>query len=387
MRANDNKTEAIIPDGHPFGFFGDHGAALVLALSILAVLAILALTLSGQARAADPLDLADLGRAGLGEKSREIIVAQALAKRGRPPLEIGFVKELAAYGGDALAQAYLEMDAAVANQAESPLPPSSMKNMMAAGLSPSDLIKFSQSVNPETQKISEKVANQHRRVGGAAAVAAAAVTPTVAPAVAPAVPTTVAPTMDEGWAAPGTPIAEDGWAAPGTPIADEGWAEPKADAWAKPQGGEGNLNKAQANDGAIAGPKEPVKPKIAFAKPKDLRKIPQTLAPGQKADPARPLPEAPGPYWTRTPKGHGTFLGVTEEVKADGHRYEVNRNARGDRLGQEVLSRPSGHKVVRYYSQSPERALDGAEANDYGQGGEEFYGTETENDSANWYAD
>jgi hypothetical protein len=43
-------------------------------------------------------------------------------------------------------------------------------------------------------------------------------------------------------------------------------------------------------------------------------------------------------------------MGVEEVVKPDGHVYEVNSNGRKDRAGFEVLSRPSGHKVYRYFS-------------------------------------
>ncbi|MDR2366660.1 MAG: hypothetical protein LBF58_00895 [Deltaproteobacteria bacterium] len=291
--------------------------AVILSLVTFAVL-----TLAGPAWGAEPLDLAELGRRGLGERSREIIVSQSLANRGRPPLEIAFVEELAAYGGDPLALAYLEMDAGTADLAESPLPPASMRNMMAAGLSAEELIRFSHSVNPKRAK------------GDGTAAAATLGGPLVTAMVAGA--NAERPTEK--------------------PLAPEAPAiKPVTDAPA---------------------PRRP-----GLERPGDPRKVPQTLVPGQKADPARPLPEAPGPYWTRAPKGHGTFLGVTESVLADGHRYEVNANARGGRLGQEVLSRPSGHKVVRYFSSAPDKSQAGPAPNDFGSGGEEFYG------SPNYYAD
>jgi hypothetical protein len=63
-------------------------------------------------------------------------------------------------------------------------------------------------------------------------------------------------------------------------------------------------------------------------------------------------------------------MGVTEEVKADGHRYEVNTNARGGRLGQETLSRPSGHRVIRHYSASPKLAQASPPPNDFGRQGD-----------------
>ncbi|MDR2386681.1 MAG: hypothetical protein LBE80_03730 [Deltaproteobacteria bacterium] len=263
------------------------------------------------------MDLNDLKSKGLSDRSREIIVTQSLAQRARPPLEIEFIEELADYGGDVLAQAYLEMDAVTADQKSSPLPPSSMKNMMAAGLSPSELVKFSQSVNPQAS-VSEP--------NGAA-------------------------------------LAKSGPMVRAMSVASN--SEGPVEAPKAPVNPEFNQN--------LQPVAQPKKPQVAIQKPKDLRKIPQTLYPGQQADPARPLPEAPGPYWSRAPKGHDTFLGVTETVKADGHRYEVNTNAQGGRLGQEVLSRPSGHKVVRYYSMAPEKAQAAPAPNDFASESYEYY--------------
>ncbi|MDR1110608.1 MAG: hypothetical protein LBP92_07935 [Deltaproteobacteria bacterium] len=280
-------------------------------LPLLAAAILASLLQAATARGSEPLDLAELGRRGLGERSREIIVAQALSHRARPPLEIGFVLEMASYGGDDLAQAYLEMDAATSQEAASPLPPESMRNLMAAGLAPADLRSFADSSNPALNGQDEEQAP------------------------APAVP--VVTSLREG------PNAERPLERPSAPEAP----------------------------GSVA-PRAADRPTVvAAARPLDLRSVPQTLAPGQKADPARPLPEAPGPFWTRAPRGDGqAFMGVTEQVKADGHRFEVNTNARGGRLGQEVLGRPSGHKVNRSYSVRPEPAGE-ATANDFGLTGQD----------------
>jgi hypothetical protein len=43
-------------------------------------------------------------------------------------------------------------------------------------------------------------------------------------------------------------------------------------------------------------------------------------------------------------------MGVFDQVKADGHRYEVHTNARQGLMGQRVLSRDSGRKVVRHFN-------------------------------------
>jgi hypothetical protein len=323
MKTNQNPTQVKNPSNSSFRRAG-------ILWAIITVLAALwTLFLVSSIWAAEPVDLAELGRQGLGEASRRIIVTQSLAQRARPPLDLEFVKELAAYGGDDLALAYLEMDAATAKSAESPLPPTSARNMMAAGLAPADLIAFSKSLNP-------KLNNDDAEAQGGLAGPPAGAAVTEVMTVAEADTTTVAPT------APAAPKFE----------------------------------------GQPNGPGRPHQPQANFNKPKDLRRVPQTLVPGQKADPSRPLPEAPGPYWTRAPKGHETFMGVTETVKADGHRYEVNTNARGGRLGQEVLSRPSGHKVVRYFSQSPERAMAAPAPNDFG--GQSDYAYES---GDNYYED
>ncbi|MDR1608136.1 MAG: hypothetical protein LBT38_06980 [Deltaproteobacteria bacterium] len=102
----------------------------------------------------------------------------------------------------------------------------------------------------------------------------------------------------------------------------------------------------------VVAPARPEPPKAEpLPTPSQLRKIPQTLVPGQPADPSRPLPPNPSPYHIREPKGsNGVFLGVQEVKKPDGHVYQVNSNGRQGLQGYEVLSRPSGHKVYRHHS-------------------------------------
>jgi hypothetical protein len=306
--------------------------------------ALLTLAFCCQALAVQPLDLAELGRRGLGQKSRDIIVTQALTVRARPPLEIGVVLEMAAYGGDELARSYLEMDAKTNQMAESPLPPRSVRNLIAAGIPAEEIKAMIESAAGSDSSQAEKPAP----IASSPAVAetlsvAASDQPAEAPQ-APYEPYRPSFTVEDIAPAPAP--------APASPFA--------------------SVKEAIA-------PAPPAPPAVPQPpSPADLRKVPQSLAPGQSADPARPLPEPPGPYWTRMPEPGKRFMGVTDVVKADGHRYEVHTNARTGYLGQEVLSRASGHKVIRHFNSRPEppappRAPDSAAEDGYADGADGWF--------------
>ncbi|MDR1297649.1 MAG: hypothetical protein LBO05_09840 [Deltaproteobacteria bacterium] len=406
---------------------------LLLALGFLLVVP------NAPARADAPLDLAELARRGLGEKSREIVVTQTLARRGRPPLEIDFVMELVDYGGDDLARTYLVMDARTNRLRRAPVPPESMRKMMDASLPPREIMNLL--VSAERSQNSDQAARpgqtpartSPRAATGAAAASSAAplavagsgagrarTAPTGAhltasstfdgrtgivetdlmggqaplPAAPPAALETMSPTRAraenqtqararalapasdvaadvaaaEGWPAP--PAAQEWPAAapaaqewPDPPAAEEWPAAASAAQWPEPPAGAPRPLYRPDERAGYPGVAEAALREDKAPRPNDLRNVPQVLQPGQKADPARPMPVLPGPYWTRQPKGRGErFMGVTDQVKPDGHRVEVHTNARSGRLGQQVLGRESGRKVVRHYSMSPELALEGPDA-------------------------
>jgi hypothetical protein len=54
-------------------------------------------------------------------------------------------------------------------------------------------------------------------------------------------------------------------------------------------------------------------------------------------------------------------MGVTERELADGHLVEVHLNGSAQVLGQEVISRPTGHKINRYYSGRPDAPRSGSD--------------------------
>jgi hypothetical protein len=85
----------------------------------------------------------------------------------------------------------------------------------------------------------------------------------------------------------------------------------------------------------------------------------QDLRPGQAADPGSPLPPPPVPFDIRRQRTDGPWMGVTERELADGHLVEVHVNGSARVLGQEVISRPTGHKVNRYYSGRPDAPVSG----------------------------
>ena len=87
----------------------------------------------------------------------------------------------------------------------------------------------------------------------------------------------------------------------------------------------------------------------------------QDLRPGQSADPALRLPPPPVPYDIRRQRTDGPWLGVTERELADGHLVEVNLSGSAQFLGQEVISRPTGHKVYRYFTGRPDDPRSGTD--------------------------
>ncbi|MDR3204786.1 MAG: hypothetical protein LBV23_08590 [Deltaproteobacteria bacterium] len=282
--------------------------------AIIALAILFFLLLCGRSLAGTVLDFNELSRRGLSEKSREIIVAQALTVRARPPLEVSFILELASYGGDELARAYLEMDARTNQMSQSPLAPETIKSFMNAKMASSDLI----SMMEKTVTPSLKTAGSFKE-----------------------------------------------------PIKDDRQLEPSLARQSPPSAMVAQVNQPTDYEAMIAAtapqipalagqhnltPQAAVRANNNQSASAILRKTPQVLAPGQQADPSRPLPADSGPYWVRTPQPQDVFfMGVIDEVKADGHQYEVNSNARRGLLGQEALSRASGHRVVRHYNGQTKR--------------------------------
>ena|GEM_PF-3139561 len=98
--------------------------------------------------------------------------------------------------------------------------------------------------------------------------------------------------------------------------------------------------------------------------PAPVARIPsayQDLRPGQPADPALPLPPPPVPFDIRRQRTDGPWLGVTERELADGRLVEVHVSGSAQFMGQEVISRPTGHKVYRYYIGQPDAPRSGSD--------------------------
>jgi hypothetical protein len=241
-----------------------------------------------------------------------------LTVRARPPLEISFVLQMAEYGGDALAKAYLEMDARTNKMERSPLTPEAMRNLMSSGLTVEDLLLL---INSAGQSFPTAQASISEASGPSVLVTEGTNAPRpIEDPLPPLVPAT-SPTPYHAM------IAVTGPQIPGM----SGFSGPTV-------------------------PQAATYQTASAAREIDWRKVPQVLYPGQQADPARPMPEAPGPYWTRQPGPNDTFfMGVTDEIKDDGHRYEVHTNSHRGVMGQEVLTRPSGHKVYRYFNGNTEQ--------------------------------
>ncbi|MDR0547899.1 MAG: hypothetical protein LBI10_00575 [Deltaproteobacteria bacterium] len=264
------------------------------------------------------LDLEKWAKAGLPAAVRERMVIQSLSQRARPPLSGDFLLAIVRYGGEGLALRYMSLDSATENQKEAPLSPEVVSRLMSLGAPRADL-----------ERIIELAANQTDPSGP--------------------VPTPVA-------LRPVTEITVENL----DPVQTEIAGPQKSPSVQKP-----------------LAPEPPPSFKAATSPTREeLRRVPQTLVPGQPADPARPMPPAPGPYQIRKPQGsRGVFMGVQEEVKPDGHVYRINTNGRKEFLGAEVISRPSGHKIHRYFSGRTDQTRPDYPPKselDYGEIGEEW---------------
>ncbi|MDR1086207.1 MAG: hypothetical protein LBP22_15460 [Deltaproteobacteria bacterium] len=252
---------------------------------------VLGLPVSLAQGAEEVMDLEIWAQVGMPESLRQKMVIQSLSHRARPALSGDFILKMVRYGGENLALSYVQLDNDTAMENQAPISPQVMERLMDSGVPRSDI---------------EKIIQAAQSGGALNSQPAAAVVP-------------------ESLARKAEITQED--LEPIETVPPEAPAAPRA-------------------------PKIYPAPKFAEEPSKaSMRKVPQILYPGVPADPARPMPPQPGPYEIRKPRGsEGLYMGVTEAVKPDGHVYQVNSNGRRESQGFEVLSRPSGHKVHRFFS-------------------------------------
>lgn len=238
----------------------------------------------------EPVDLAALREAGLKNETLGRFLAQNLnGSRAAPQVDANLLSRLAAYGGDDLAAAYLELDRATANLPARDFSPEVVGQLMASRVAPENL----------SQLLSAEAARYQAPSAGSGDTVKPSVKaePIMAPPLPPARTTKV-----EIPAAPAAPAHQ------------------------------------------ILPPASPKRPETAY----------QDLRPGQAADPGSRLPLPYDTYDIRRQKADGPWMGVTERELPDGHIYEVNSIGTAKLVGLEVLSRPTGHKVYRYYTGNPD---------------------------------
>lgn len=272
---------------------------------------ILILSLSGPALAApayEPVDLMYMREAGMSNESIGRYLAQNLgAGRQAPPVEAELLMRLSRYGGDSLAVAYLDLDRATAAKPERTYSPEVVEQLINSGLAPDEL----------RRTLLEEAARE--TASDQASDSASA------PAAAPA------------------------------PAAERPSAPPRAPQMAR-------LDPPQAPE-----MKSPTLPR-----PQPPQRTYQELRPGQAADPASRLPVPYSTYDIRNERHDGQtrlrqrndggpWMGVMERELPDAHLAEVNSIGQVSLVGQEVFSRPSGHKVYRYYSGDPDYPRSGAD--------------------------
>ena len=274
-------------------------------------------------QAQEPVDLMTMQEAGLSSETLGRYLAQNLGgDRAAPPVDANLLTRLARYGGDPLAQAYLALDKQTIHLPAREFSPEVVDQLMASGVSSDELTKL---LNNEAARYA--AGESSIAVAGSLASSQAAIAPSAGdqPTVAPVAPKAPAKTAAPVMTAQVIP------------------PEPQVRFQNSP-------------------PRTPAQPQVGF----------QQLRPGQAADPGSPLPL---PYSTydvrygrqdgetrlRQRNDGGPWMGVMERELPDAHLMEVNSIGQVSQVGQEVFSRPSGHKVYRYYTGNPDNPYSGAD--------------------------
>ena len=272
---------------------------IILALGTLITLATVPSPLDA-ANDYEPTDLAILQGAGLTDETIGRYLAQNLqSSRKAPPIESALLAELGHHGGDSLVSAYLKFDANTAHQASREFSPEVIGYLVKSG-TPSDELKAILALENAIVKTQ---------------------TATTPPLVSET--TTILPLASEA-----TPPAQ--------PVPPS--IQPQKQATVVP---------TRPNTNQVASPS---RPEMGF----------QNLRPGQAADPAKRMAPPLSTYdIRRQPRDEGTWMGVTERMLPDGHVVEVNSIGYTAKVGQEVLSRPSGHQVYRYHTGNPDQPYSG----------------------------
>ncbi len=296
----------------------------------------------------EPIDLVSLQQAGLSSRSLGRFLAQNLdAERLAPQIEPAFLVGLAAYGGDDLAAAYLELDRATAHLAQRDFSPELIGQLMDAKMEPDKLSDLLRRQAGLFQKPVPSGLAEETEAAGLSQAEPQSLAPTERPRpVQPPQAPSLKAAQTVGQAASGDPSAV--WPKETPARRDLIPASPEPPR-VRPERQSPPLVQAEPAAAASAAP-APAKP----LSPRAPQLPPQELRPGQKADPARPLAEDRGPYEHRQAPEQGPWLGVDQRRLPDGHAVEIHRLGDGSQMGQTVESRPSGAKVQRYYVGQPD---------------------------------
>ena len=297
-------------------------------LIILTLLSISALILAPLAQAANEgaTDLLKLKEAGLSEETLSRFLAQNLSDRAAPQIDPKFLARVGQYGGDHLARTYLELDKLSSREKNPKFSQNSVDRMIKAQTPPAEIQMI----------LGEEIARYESENKRASAQ------PLMPPSLPPSASAEADAAVGAGFSAP-SPAASASQlqAAPETSVA--------------------RLNKP-------VDPQIMVSPRLPEAAPRPAGY--QDLRPGQAADPAsrQPLPYSTYDIRSNRQAGDlrrhnpdGPWMGVVEKELPDGHVVEAHSIGYGRQVGQEVYSRPSGHKVYRYFTGNPDAPHSGAD--------------------------
>lgn len=275
----------------------DFGMKNIIITICFCLSAMLAAPLAAQA--ADPINLESLQDDGLSEQ----IIARFLAlnldgRRAAPQVDVKLLSRLGRYGGDDLAKAYLELDAKSAHLPSRDFSPEVVDQLMTNGVPPANLkeILLSEAGRFDAEP---------------------------------------APSAGETKEPPKKKAGKTIYAPPLPPLRTAESQVPE-----QPR--------------AVAAPAPAPASQTEYSSHRRPQLAYQDLRPGQAADPGSRLPLPYSTYDIRHPRNKGPWMGVTERELPDGHVVEVNVAGDSSLVGQEVISRPTGHKVYRYYSGRPD---------------------------------
>ncbi|MDR2406028.1 MAG: hypothetical protein LBE27_06625, partial [Deltaproteobacteria bacterium] len=133
--------------------------ALIISATVAICLSLAILIFPSDLKAGpNVLDIQELKGLGLTDTTIEEIVTVSLRPRARKPLDADFIKLMAAYGGDGLTSAYLELDSLTAAYPNAPIGRDTIQRLIAAKVAKGEIIAMIRKAIDNTKKDDSQMA-------------------------------------------------------------------------------------------------------------------------------------------------------------------------------------------------------------------------------------